>query len=94
MRESIAPIGTPVGVDVHKRRCQVVEMIEGEIKVRKSIANTREEWLEMLTELPPDAEIGPEVTTAGYFAMSVREEAGWRALGAHDGDRQPPPAEE
>jgi transposase len=32
----------------------------------------------MLTELPPDAEIGLEVSTAGYFAMSVLEEAGWR----------------
>jgi transposase len=42
------------------------------------MANTREEWLEMLTELPPDAEIGLEVSTAGYFAMSVLEEAGWR----------------
>ena len=32
----------------------------------------------MLTELPPDAEIGLEVSTAGYYAMSVLEEAGWR----------------
>ena len=67
-----------MGVDVHKRRCKVVEFDHGEIKVRKPIANTREEWLEMLTELPPDAEIGLEVSTAGYFAMSVLEEAGWR----------------
>jgi len=78
MKKSITPIGTPVGVDVHKRRCKVVELDHGEIKVRKPMANTREEWLEMLTELPPDAEIGLEVSTAGYFAMSVLEEAGWR----------------
>ena len=78
MTKSITPIGTPVGIDVHKRRCKVVGLDHGEIKVRKSIANTREEWLEMLTELPPDAEIGLEVSTAGYYAMSVLEEAGWR----------------
>jgi len=63
-------------VDVHKRRCKVVELDQGEI--RKPMANTREDWLEMLTELPPEAEIGLEVSTAGYFAMSVLEEAGWR----------------
>jgi transposase len=78
MKKSITPIGTPVGIDVHKRRCKVVEFQEGEIKLRKGIANTREEWLELLSELPPDAEIGLEVSTAGYFAMSVLEEAGWR----------------
>jgi transposase len=78
MRPSITAIGIPVGVDVHKRRCKVVEFAQGEIKVRKSIANTREEWLELLTELPPEAEIGLEVSTAGYYAMSVLEEAGWR----------------
>ena len=78
MRQSITPLGVPVGVDVHKRRCKVVEFNHGEIKVRKSIANTREEWVELLTELPPEAEIGLEVSTAGYYAMSVLEEAGWR----------------
>ena len=78
MKTSITPIGTPVGIDVHKRRCKVVELNHGTIKVRKPIANTREEWLELLSELPPDAEIGLEVSTAGYFAMSVLEEAGWR----------------
>jgi len=76
MQKSITPIGRPVGVDVHKRRCKVVELDQGEI--RKPMANTREDWLEMLTELPPEAEIGLEVSTAGYFAMSVLEEAGWR----------------
>jgi transposase len=78
MKKSITPIGWPVGVDVHKRRCKGVEFNHGEIKVRKPMANTREEWLEMLTELPGDAEVGLEVSTAGYFAMSVLEEAGWR----------------
>jgi len=78
MKESITPIKAPVGVDVHKRRCKVVEFDHGEIKVRKSIANTWEEWLELLMELPPEAEIGLEVSTAGYYAMSVLEAAGWR----------------
>jgi transposase len=40
--------------------------------------NTREGWRELLTPLPPDAEIALEVSTSGYFAMSVLEEAGWR----------------
>jgi transposase len=78
MEKSITPIGTPVGVDVHKRRCKVAEFNQGGIKIHKPMANTREEWLAMLSELPPDAEIGLEVSTAGYFAMSVLEEAGWR----------------
>ena len=77
MERIITPIGTPVGVDVHKRRCTVAEFREGKIHRRQPIANTREEWLEMLTELPPDAEIGLEVSTAGYYAMSVLEAAGW-----------------
>ncbi|MGA2987045.1 MAG: hypothetical protein ABSG32_24875 [Terriglobia bacterium] len=72
MEKSITPIEAPVGVDVHKRRCKVVEFDHGEIKVRKPMANTREEWLDMLSELPPNAEIGLEVSTAGYFAMSKR----------------------
>jgi len=78
MEKIMTPIGTPVGIDVHKRSCQVVEFDHGGIKVRKSMTNTREGWLEMVAELPPDAEIGLEVSTAGYFAMSVLEEAGWR----------------
>jgi len=32
MKESITPIKAPVGVDVHKRRCKVVEFDHGEIK--------------------------------------------------------------
>jgi transposase len=40
--------------------------------------NTREGWAELLDELPPDAAIALEVSTSGYFAMSVLEEAGWR----------------
>ena len=44
MKESLTPIKAPMGVALHKRRCKVVELDHGEIKVRKSIANTREEW--------------------------------------------------
>jgi len=51
MKTSITPIGTSVGVDVHNRRCKVVELNRGRIKVRKPIANTREEWLEMLIQI-------------------------------------------
>ena len=31
-----------------------------------------------MAELPPEAEIALEVSTSGYFVMSVLEEAGWR----------------
>lgn len=69
----------PIGVDVHKRRCKVVEfkVEDGKVKVWRPIENTREDWLELLPELPPDAEIALEVSTAGYFAMTVLDEAGW-----------------
>jgi transposase len=39
--------------------------------------NTREGWQGLLNLLPPQAEIALEVSTSGYFAMSVLEEAGW-----------------
>jgi transposase len=68
-----------IGIDVHKGKCTIAEQGEdGELKMRPSIENTREEWLELLQELPPDAEIALEVSTSGYFAMSVLEAAGWR----------------
>jgi len=67
-----------IGADVHKGRC-VFAMMEKEGKVRmlEPIECTREAWLERLAELPPEAEIALEVSTSGYFAMSVIEEAGW-----------------
>ena len=40
--------------------------------------NTRAGWRELLEPLPPEAEIALEVSTSGYFAMSILEEAGWR----------------
>jgi len=68
-----------IGIDVHKRKCTIAEQGEdGELKMRPSIENTREEWLQLLQELPPTAEIALEVSTSGYFAMSVLEAAGWR----------------
>lgn len=67
-----------IGVDVHKRQCRVVELREGKAKVLPPMDNTREDWLEFLSELPPEAEIALEVSTSGYFAMIVLEEAGWR----------------
>ena len=47
----------------------------GELRAHRS---TREGWLELLAVLPPQAEMALEVSTSGYFAMSVLEEAGWR----------------
>lgn len=68
-----------VGVDVHKRQCNLaIQMEDGELACFGPMANTREEWLKLLTVLPPEAEIALEVSTSGYFAMSVVEEAGWR----------------
>jgi hypothetical protein len=51
---------------------------DGELASFAPIENTREGWLELLAVLPPEAEIALEVSTSGYFAMSVLEEAGWR----------------
>jgi transposase len=68
-----------IGIDVHKRKCTIAQQGEdGELKMLPSINNTRKEWREFLQELPPEAEIALEVSTSGYFAMSVLEEAGWK----------------
>lgn len=67
-----------VGVDVHKRQCTAVLRAEdGELRCFSSMENTREGWKKLLDQLPPDTEIALEVSTSGYFAMSVIEEAGW-----------------
>jgi transposase len=69
----------PVASDVHKGRCLFAMIPEdGKLKALEPIECTREAWLERLAELPPDAEIALEVSTSGYFVMSVLEEAGWR----------------
>jgi transposase len=68
-----------IGVDVHKRKCTVAQQGEdGELKMWPAMDNTREAWRKFLPQLPPAAEIALEVSTSGYFAMSVLEEAGWR----------------
>jgi len=90
-----------IGVNVHKRKCTVAQQGgDGQLKMLPSIDNTREDWLEFLQDLPPDAEIALEVSTSGYFAMSVLEEAGWKerahwvhtagidSLGARSGARR------
>jgi transposase len=51
---------------------------DGELASFAPFENRREGWLELLAVLPPEAEIALEVSTSGYFAMSVLEEAGWR----------------
>jgi transposase len=68
-----------VASDVHKGRCFFAMIPEdGKLKMLEPIECTREAWLKRLAELPPDAEIALEVSTSGYFVMSVIEEAGWR----------------
>lgn len=68
-----------VGVDVHKRQCSLAMQFEdGELASFAPFENTRAGWLELLAVLPPEAEMALEVSTSGYFAMSVLEEAGWR----------------
>lgn len=68
-----------IGADVHKRRCTLAVLGEdGQLKMLPSMENTRENWLELLAKLPPQAEIALEVSTSGHFVMSVLEEAGWR----------------
>jgi len=67
-----------VGVDVHKRQCTVaIQRKDGELRLFGPLENTREGWQELLDQLPAQAEIALEVSTSGYFAMSVLEEAGW-----------------
>ncbi len=67
-----------VGVDVHKRQCTVAIQREGgELECFGPMENTRGGWKGLLEQLPPDTEIALEVSTSGYFARSVLEEAGW-----------------
>jgi transposase len=69
----------PIGADVHKGRCVFAMMTEeGKLNMLEPIECTRGAWLRRLAELPPEAEIALEVSTSGYFVMSVLEEAGWR----------------
>jgi len=68
-----------IGADVHKRQCTLaVQREDGQLRMLEPMENTRENWLNLLAKLPPDAELALEVSTSGYFVMSVLEEAGWR----------------
>lgn len=68
-----------IGADVHKRMCTLaVQYEDGKLQMLPSMENTRENWLSLLSQLPPQAEIALEVSTSGHFVMSVLEEAGWR----------------
>lgn len=68
-----------IGVDVHKRQCALaMQIADGQLFWLKSMENTREGWGNLLRQLPGEAEIALEVSTSGYFAMSVLEEEGWR----------------
>ena len=94
MKESITPIGTPVGIDVHKRRCKVAEFNQGKIKMRKPMANTREDWLEMLSELPPDAVLVAESGINNPADYARLHAAGFRAfLIGESFMRQPDPGD-
>ena len=67
-----------VGVDVHKRQCTVaIQRQDGKLRLLEPMANTRQGWRGLLDQLPAEAEIALEVSTSGYFALSVLEEAGW-----------------
>ena len=68
-----------VASDVHKGRCLMAMLPpDGKLMGLEPIECTREAWRKRLAELPPEAEIALEVSTSGYFVMSVLEEAGWR----------------
>src|SRR5438876_7238967 len=68
-----------IGADVHKQQCTLaVQRPDGKLSMLPSLDNTRENWLDLLTHLPPEAQIALEVSTSGHFVMSVLEEAGWR----------------
>jgi transposase len=54
-----------------------IQREDGELVSFAPFANTREGWGELLAVLPGEAEMALEVSTSGYFAMSVLEEAGW-----------------
>lgn len=68
-----------VGSDVHKRQCTVAVEREGdELGCFEGMENTLEGWRKLLQQLPVEAEIAVEVSTTGYFAMSVLGEEEWR----------------
>jgi len=51
-----------IGSDVHQRKCELAMQGEdGQLKMLPSMENTREKWLELLAQLPPEAEIAVEV---------------------------------
>lgn len=67
-----------IGADVHKRMCALAAQYEdGRLKMLPSMENTRENWVNLVRRLPVEAELALEVSTSGYFVMSVLEEAGW-----------------
>ena len=68
-----------VGADVHQRACTLaVQYEDGRLEMLPPMDNLRENWLRLLKSLPPGAELALEVSTSGYFVMSVLEEGGWR----------------
>jgi transposase len=68
-----------IGADVHKRMCTLAAQYEdGRLEMLPSMENTRENWLHLVKGLPAEAELALEVSTSGYFVMSVLEEGGWR----------------
>jgi transposase len=55
-----------------------IEREDGELRSFGPMESTREGWRKLLRQLPAEAEIALEVSTSGYFAMSVLEEEGRR----------------
>lgn len=68
-----------IRADVHQRMCTLAAQYEdGRLEMLPSMENTRDNWWHLVQELPAEAELALEVSTSGYFVMSVLEEAGWR----------------
>ena len=43
-----------IGADVHKQQCTLaVQHPDGKLSMLRSMENTRENWLNLLTQLPP-----------------------------------------
>jgi hypothetical protein len=60
-----------VGIDVHKRKCTVaVQSEDGELRMLPSIENTRGDWLQLLGQFPPGAEIALEVSRSGGASLA------------------------
>ena len=72
---------------MHKWLCTLaVQGQDRQLRMLPSMENTRENWLEVLAQLPLEAEIALEVSTSGHFRDERAGGSGLAraiALGAH-----------